>query len=44
MAWPMPRVEPVTSATRPSSLNSRSVALRSVLRSVLGSALRHVGA
>eukprot|EP00964_Phaeocystis_antarctica_P003488 scaffold1877_cov67-Phaeocystis_antarctica.AAC.15 len=28
MAWPMPRVEPVTSATRPSSLNSCSVALR----------------
>ena len=36
----MPRVEPVTSATRPSSLNSRSVALRSVL----GSALRRVEA
>jgi hypothetical protein len=36
----MPRVDPVTSATRPSSLNSRSVAVRSVL----GSALRNVEA
>ena len=34
----MPRVDPVTSATRPSSLNRRSVALRPI-----GSALRNSG-